>query len=109
MTSSPRGTLLPSRGADPVHLTPLGYEKLDEQLSQKAAENKLKKRTREDVPSEQQSQRPRLNSDTRLAGISKSEAFPNRWEKPDGCGGHPTLFRGQPSRTSGGQSGHARK
>ena len=57
---------------------------MGEQLSVKAAENKQKKRAREDSQSEraredsqseQLQQRPRLSSDTRLAGISKRDAF----------------------------------
>ena len=65
-------------GSDPVHLTPMGYEKLGEQLSDKIAVIKQKKRLREDSQADQPNQRPRLNSGTRVPGLSNSDTFANR-------------------------------
>ena len=90
--------------ADPVHLTPLGYEKLGEQLSDKVAANKQKKHLREDSQSEPLHQRPRLNSGTRLPGVSKSDTLYSRWEKSDGQGGHNSSHLDRHSR-AGGQPG----
>ena len=65
-------------GSDPVHLTPMGYEKLGEQLSDKIAVIKQKKRLPEDSQADQPNQRPQLNSGTRVPGLSKSDTFANR-------------------------------
>ena len=84
-------------GADPVHLSHLGYEKLGEQLSEKVAASKQKKRPREEGQEDSLHQRPRLQSDGRLHGVSKSDTFASRWEASSG-------YRAQHKR-SGGQSG----
>ena len=85
-------------GSDPVHLTKQGYEKLGEQLSEKVAAYKQKKRLREGGQETSTHQRPRLKSDGRLQGVSKSDTFASRWEAPSGsCDRH---------MKTGGQSGH---
>ena len=76
-------------GSDPVHLTPLGYAKLGEQLSEMVASDNRKKRGREEGQAGllQQHQKPRTDSSSRLAGLSRSDTFASRWEKNDGQGG----------------------
>ena len=91
-------------GSDPVHLTSMGYEKLGEQLSEKIEAIKQKKRLREDSQADQPNQRPQLNSGTRVPGVSKSDTFPNRWEKSGGQGGHSSFPRDMRNRTSGQHS-----
>ena len=75
------------------NFTPMGYEKLGEQLSDKIAAIKQKKRLREDSQADQPNQRPRLNSGTRVPGLSKSDTFANRWVKSGGHGGHSFSLR----------------
>ena len=98
-------------GSDPVHLTPMGYEKLGEQLSDKIAVIKQKKRLREDSQVDQPNQRPRLNSGSRVPGLSKSDSFANRWEKSGGHGSHSSSPRDSRFRTGGqlGQPGQRKK
>ena len=67
---------------DPVHLTPLGYEKLGERLSELATANKqIKKREREDSQPDSHPQRPSLDNPPRQAGISKSDTLATRWDR----------------------------
>ena len=98
-------------GSDPVHLTPMGYEKLGEQLSEKIESIKQKKRLREDSQADQPNQRPRLNSGSRVPGLSKSDSFANRWEKSGGHGSHSSSPRDSRFRTGGqlGQPGQRKK
>ena len=86
-------------GADPVHLTKQGYEKLGEQLSEKVAACKHKKQPREEGQETSTHQRPLLLSDGRLHGVS--DTFASRWEASSGS-------RDQHKRT-GGQSSPNRK
>ena len=88
-------------GADPVHLTRQGFEKLGEQLSEKVAAHTHKKRPREEGQEASPHQQPRLQSDGRLHGVSKSDTFASHWEASSGS-------RDQHKRT-GGQSSPNRK
>ena len=74
-------------GADPVHLTPKGYEKMAEKLADRVAANQPKKRERSDSEPGNPRQKARMDTNRRLAGISRSDNVTKRWEKSGAHGG----------------------
>ena len=73
--------------ADPVHLTPKGYEMLAEKLADRVAANQPKKRERSDSEPGNTRQKAGMDTNRRLAGISSSDYVAKRWEKSGAHGG----------------------
>ena len=74
-------------GADPVQLTPKGYEKLAEKLADRVAATQPKKRERSDSEPSNPRQKARMVTNRRLVGISSSDTVAKRWEKTGEQGG----------------------
>ena len=71
-------------GADPVHLTPAGYEKLAEKLVEHSNNTTITKRPRSESDSTQRNIRLRGGDSSRTTGISRSDTVAARWDEPRG-------------------------
>ena len=69
-------------GADPVHLTPDGYDKLAEKLVDYINVSQTSKRPRTDSDDDHHNLRKRGDKHTRTAGISRSDTIAARWDGP---------------------------
>ena len=80
-------------GADPVHLTVTGYEKLAEKLAKKMTEARPRKRDRADSDTSPERQKPRLDLTRRLTRISRSDTVAERWGPDSGQSGRKPHIR----------------
>ena len=69
-------------GADPVHLTPDGYDKLAEKLVDYINVSQTSKRPRTDSDDDHHNLRMRGDKHTRTTGISRSDTIAARWDGP---------------------------
>ena len=74
-------------GADPVHLTVTGYEKLAEKLADIMEKTRPRKRVRADSDASPERQKPRLDMTRKLTGISRSDTVAERWGPASGPSG----------------------